>query len=71
MFFINFNIELDFICKEFDFYNWDYLIIFGWYKDKFVYFVEDYDKFSIVDGELIFIWCLGVKYDCLKVMEFE
>ena len=71
LFLTNFNTEPDFICKELDFYNRDYLTTFGWYKDKFVYSVEDYDKSSIVDGESIFTWRSGVKHDCSKVMEFE
>lgn len=71
LFLTQLNTEPDFTCKEFDFYSKDYLTTFGWYKDKFVYSVEDYDKSSIVDGKSIFTWRSGVKHDCSKIMEFE
>jgi hypothetical protein len=71
LFLTHINTEPDFICKEFDFYSRDYLTTFGWYKDKFVYSVKDYDISSIVDGKSIFTWRSGVKHDCSKVMEFE
>tara|TARA_R100001039_G_C1826338_1_gene92107 strand:- start:229 stop:1278 length:1050 start_codon:yes stop_codon:yes gene_type:complete len=71
LFLTQLNTEPDFTCKEFDFYNKEYLTTFGWYKDKFVYSVEDYDKSSIVDGKSIFTWRSGVKHDCSKIMEFE
>lgn len=71
LFITHINTEPDFICKELDFYSRDYLTTFGWYKDKFVYSVKDYDISSIVDGKSIFTWRSGVKHDCSKVMEFE
>jgi hypothetical protein len=71
LFLTRLNTEPDFICKELDFYSRDYLTTFGWYKDKFVYSVKDYDISSIVDGKSIFTWRSGVKHDCSKVMEFE
>lgn len=71
LFVTHLNTEPDFICKELDFYSRDYLTTFGWYKDKFVYSVKDYDISSIVDGKSIFTWRSGVKHDCSKVMEFE
>lgn len=71
LFITHFNTEPDFICKELDFYNRDYLTTFGWYKDKFVHSVEDYDKSSIIDGKSIFTWRSGVKHDCSKVMELS
>ena len=71
LFFTQLNTEPDFTCKELDFYSKDYLITFGWYKEKFVFSVKDYDKSSIVDGKSIFTWRSGVKHDCSKVMELE
>ena len=71
LFLTHLNNEPDFTCKEFDFYNRNYLTTFGWYKDKFVYSVEDYDKSSIMDGKSICTWRSGVKHDCSKVMELE
>lgn len=71
LFLTQLNKEPDFTCKEFDFYSKEYLTTFGWYKEKFVFSVNDYDKSSIVDGKSIFTWRSGVKHDCSKVMEFE
>jgi hypothetical protein len=71
LFLTHLNTKPDFICKELDFYSRDYLTTFGWYKEKFVYSVKDYDISSIVDGKSIFTWRSGVKHDCSKVMEFE
>tara|TARA_B110000211_G_scaffold231578_1_gene293405 strand:- start:2007 stop:3746 length:1740 start_codon:yes stop_codon:yes gene_type:complete len=71
LFLTHLNKETEFVCKELDFYNQDYLTTFGWYKDKFVYSIKDYDKSSTLDGKSIFTWRSGVKHDCSKVMEFE
>ncbi len=65
------NTEPQFNCKELDFYNHQHITTFGWYKDKFVYSIEDYDKSSNIDGKSIFTWRSGVKHDCSKVMELE
>ncbi|QMU64150.1 MAG: hypothetical protein GKR88_07525 [Flavobacteriaceae bacterium] len=71
LFLTQLNAEPNFTCKELDFYSKKYLTTFGWYKDKFVYSVKDYDISSIVDGKSIFTWRSGLKHDCSKVMEFE
>lgn len=71
LFLTQLNTEPELICKELDFYNGNYLTTFGWYKDKFVYSVKEYDLSSVVDGKSIFTWRSGVKHDCSKVMEFE
>lgn len=65
------NNEPDYICKEYDFYTREFVTTFGWYKDKYVNSVEDYDYSSIIDGKSKFIWRSGVKHDCSKVMEIE
>lgn len=65
------NCEPELTCTAFDFYTKDKLTTFGWYKDKFVYSVQDYDESSIVDGKSTFVWRSGVKHDCSKVMELE
>lgn len=71
LFLTQLNTEPDFTCKELDFYNQEYLTTFGWYKEKFVFSVSDYDESSIIDGKSIFTWRSGVKHDCSKVMELE
>ena len=71
LFFTHLNKEPDFTCDEFDFYSREYITTYGWYKDKFVYSVADYDESSEVEGKSIFTWRSGVKHDCSKVMELE
>ena len=71
LFLTQLNNEPDFTCKEFDFYNQDLITTFGWYKNKFVYSIEDYDKTSIVDGKSAFTWRSGIKHDCSEVMELQ
>ena len=61
----------EFDCDEFDFYDGNKTTTFGWYKQKFVYSVDDYDFSSVVDGKCPFVWRSGVKHDCSKVMELE
>ena len=65
------NGKADFLCKEYDLYSGKYLTTFGWYKDKFVSSVEDYDKSRIIEGKSVFTWRSGVKHDCSKVMELK
>ncbi|MEZ4930937.1 MAG: hypothetical protein R2788_02240 [Saprospiraceae bacterium] len=71
LFLTKLNSEPSFTCEEYDFYTHETLTTFGWYKDKFVYSVQDYDESSLVDGESRFIWRSGVKHDCSKVMELD
>ncbi|MCC5917499.1 MAG: hypothetical protein JJU02_09260 [Cryomorphaceae bacterium] len=71
LFLTHLNTEPDQTCVECDFYNRNYITNFGWYKDKFVYSVQDYDESSIIDGKSIFVWRSGVKHDCSKVMELD
>lgn len=71
LFLTTLNSKPEFTCEEYDFYTRQVLTTFGWYKDKFVYSVKDYDESSIVDGKSKFIWRSGVKHDCSKVMELD
>lgn len=71
LFLTRLNHSPDLICTELDFYSRSIQSKFGWYKDKFVSSIKDYDESGIVDGQSIFIWRSGVKHDCSKVMELE
>ncbi len=71
LFIAQLNSSRSFTCKELDFYTGDYITTFGWYKDKFVYSIDDYDGSSTLDGKSIFTWRSGVKHDCSKIMELE
>ncbi|WP_347220095.1 hypothetical protein [Chryseobacterium sp.] len=72
LFIANFNNNsVNSTCKEYDFYTRNFKTTFGWYKDKFVNSIEDYDKVSIIDGKSVFTWRSGIKHDCTKIMELE
>lgn len=71
LFLTQLNNEPDLLCKEFDFYQRNYLSTFGWYRNKFVYSVDDYDNFSKIEGISKFVWRSGVKHDCSDIMELE
>ncbi|MEM9076869.1 MAG: hypothetical protein AAGC43_07510 [Bacteroidota bacterium] len=71
LFLTHLNHEPDLTCEELDFYTRESLTVFGWYKNKFVYSINDYDESSVVDGKSTFTWRSGVKHDCSKVMELE
>lgn len=71
LFLTHLNSKPDFTCKECDFYSREVLTTFGWYRDQFVYSVQDYNESSTVDGKSKFVWRSGVKHDCSKVMELE
>lgn len=71
LFVTSLNTSPDFTCDEYDFYTGQKSTTFGWYKDKFVYSIDDYDSSSCVDGKSPFVWRSGVKHDCSKIMEFD
>ncbi|MDF1865713.1 MAG: hypothetical protein P1U70_12825 [Saprospiraceae bacterium] len=71
LFLANLNSGPDHTCKELDFYSQKLNTVFGWYNDKFVSSIEDYDESCVVDGKSIFTWRSGVKHDCSKVMELK
>jgi len=65
------NCTPEFTCNEFDFYTKEKITSFGWYKDKFVSSIKDYDRSCIIDGLSTFVWRSGIKHDCSKIMELE
>ncbi len=69
LFLTRLNSQSDLTCKVYDFYTKKYLTTFGWFNNKFVNSINDYNISSIVDGKSIFTWRSGVKHDCSKVME--
>jgi hypothetical protein len=71
LFFTKLNQEPKFHCKESNFYTKEKQTTFGWYKSRFVYSIDDYDKSSKIDGKSIFTWRSGVKHDSSKIMELE
>ncbi|MCL2346804.1 MAG: hypothetical protein FWC50_00945 [Planctomycetaceae bacterium] len=42
---------------------------FGWYGEKFVANIEQYEQTSFFDGQSSEVWRQGIKHDCSKVME--
>ncbi len=61
----------EYICRDGDFYSKVKISSFGWYKNKFVSSIDDYDEASFIDGKSTFTWRSGVKHDCSKVMELK
>ncbi|HNX43201.1 MAG TPA: SAM-dependent methyltransferase [Bacteroidales bacterium] len=58
-------------CTEFDFYNRNKKLSFGWVKSKFVSNIDDYKATKNIDGVCPFEWRQGIKHDCANVMELE
>ena len=56
-------------CKEFNFYSKRFFKTFGWYKNKFVSSIEDYESASLIEGKSSLEWRSGIKHDCSSVME--
>lgn len=65
------NTEPSLTCIQSNFYDGNLITEFGWYKNKFVYSISDYDEASCIEGKSTFVWRSGVKHDCSKVMELE
>lgn len=58
-------------CNEFDFYNLEKRLSFGWLNSKFVSNISDYNKTKEIDGVCPFEWRQGIKHDCSTIMELE
>jgi len=71
LFLTEFNSIPEFKCQEIDFYSNEHKTEFGWYDDKFVYSINDYQKTERIDGKSPFIWRQGMKHDCSKIMELD
>ncbi len=71
LFITELNKPAELTCTEYDFYNHRQITRFGWYKDKFVNSIKDYQLASVIDGKSFFTWRSGIKHDCSKIMEFE
>jgi hypothetical protein len=71
LFYSELNNGIELTCNEIDFYSSSHITYFGWYKDKFVNSINDYDLTSEIDGESKIIWRSGVKHDCSKIMELN
>ena len=71
LFLTRLNQKPELTCKELDFYSRESLTTFGWYKNKYVFSIDDYDKSGIIDGNSVFTWRSGIKHDCSKIMEIE
>ncbi len=71
LFLAKLNQKTSFTCQELDLYSLQKHHTFGWYKDKFVHSVSDYEAASDIDGESQFVWRQGLKHDCSKIMELE
>lgn len=71
LFLTEFNFSPEFTCKESDFYSHSKITEFGWYKNKFVYSISNYNEVENIDGKSPFVWRQGMKHDCSKIMELD
>lgn len=58
-------------CDEFDFYNSEKRLSFGWFNNKFVSNLAGYNDTKKIDGVCPFKWRQGIKHDCSSIMELE
>lgn len=65
------NSTPSFESTEFDFYNLENRLSFGWLNSKFVSNIADYNKTKDIDGLCPFEWRQGIKHDNSSIMELE
>jgi len=65
------NSTPSFECTEFDFYNLENRLSFGWLNSKFVSNIADYNETKDIDGLCPFEWRQGIKHDNSSIMELE
>jgi len=58
-------------CDEFNFYDLNKNLSFGWLNSKFVSNIDDYNETQNIDGVCPFEWRQGIKHDCSTIMELE
>lgn len=71
LFLIKFGERITFNCQDYDFYTHKKLKSFGWTNGAFVSDIDNYQKYSIFDGQCPFVWRQGMKHDCSNIMELE
>lgn len=71
LFFAKMGENTDFTCQEFNYYTQIFSKTFGWFQQKFVSNLENYQLNASLDNRSPFEWRQGIKHDCSKVMEFE
>ncbi len=69
--FCKLNSSPEFECREYDFYNEETSLSFGWVDNKFVSNTANYLHTQSIDGTCPFEWRQGIKHDCSAVMELE
>ena len=69
--FCKLNSSPEFECREYNFYNKEMSLCFGWVDNKFVSNTANYLHTQSIDGISPFEWRQGMKHDCSAVMELE
>lgn len=69
--FCRLNSNPEFECREYNFYNKEMLLNFGWSENKFVSNKANYLHTQSIDGTCPFEWRQGIKHDCSAIMELE
>lgn len=69
--FCRLNSNPEFECREYNFYNNEMSLSFGWVDNKFVSNTANYLHTQSIDGTCPFEWRQGIKHDCTAIMELE
>jgi len=69
--FCKLNSSPEFECREYNFYNKEMSLCFGWVKNKFVSNTATYLHTQSIEGICPLEWRQGIKHDCSTVMELE
>ncbi len=56
-------------CDVYNFYDERYIKSYGWYNNKFIADINQYESVAFIDGKCEFEWRSGVKHDCANVLE--
>jgi hypothetical protein len=71
MFNCKLNARPSMLCNEFNFYNKQNILIFGWSNSKFVSNIKNYIDTKEIDGLCPYEWRQGIKHDCSSIMDLE
>ena len=71
LFLCRLNTNPEFKCSEYNFYDKQFSLDFGWLGNKFVSNINNYSATNSLDGTCPYVWRQGIKHDAASVMELE
>lgn len=71
LFLCRLNTNPEFKCSEYNFYDKQFSLDFGWLGNKFVSNINNYSATNSIDGTCPYVWRQGIKHDAASVMELE